>query len=153
MKVLFDTNVLTRASQVFHAQHESAMRSVSAVSDQGDTPCLLPQNLYEFWVVCTRPSGENGLGMDVDFAAKRLDELKDAFEVLDETPAFRPTWEALVREHQAKGKSAHDARLVAGMKVHGLSSMVTFNKQDFMRYEGIRVLTPDECVLGGPSTA
>jgi predicted nucleic acid-binding protein len=144
MKVLFDTNVLTRAAQVFHAQHEPAMQAVAAVTNRRDTPCLLPQNLYEFWVVCTRPLGENGLGMDVELAAKRMNELKDAFEVLDETPAFRPTWEELVREHEAKGKSAHDTRLVAGMKVHGLLTLVTFNKQHFTRYAGLRVLTPEE---------
>jgi len=130
MKILVDTNLLTRASQPDHPQHQDAMTAVTALTTRGHTLCLVPQNLYEFWVVCTRPTDENGLGMAVEDALARLSDLRQTFDLLDETPAFLPTWESLVVQHGVKGKSGHDARLVAAMKVHGLTTLLTFNKRD-----------------------
>jgi hypothetical protein len=40
------------------------------------------------------------------------------------------------------GKNAHDARLVAAMIVHGVSSILTFNAKDFTRYAEIVVVDP-----------
>lgn len=42
--------------------------------------------------------------------------------------------------YSVSGKNAHDARLVAAMRVHGIDSILTFNAQDFVRYTEIRVL-------------
>lgn len=144
MKVLVDTNLLTRSADASHPHHEIAKKAIASISARGDSPCLVPQNFYEFWVVCTRPVSDNGLGMSADLVLRRLDDLREAFELLDETPAFRPTWEALVVKYNVQGKSAHDARFVAAMEVHGLSTILTFNKQHFLRYERIVVLSPDE---------
>src|SRR6266478_5899633 len=106
MKFLVDTIILTRTAQVGHPQNELAIKSVSALVTRQNIACLAPQNLYEFWVVCTRPVGENGLGMTVPFAQERLSELLAAFDVLDETPAVRPVWQSLVVQHDVKGKAA-----------------------------------------------
>ncbi len=146
MRVLFDTNILARAVQNSHPRQEAAIAAVAAIVNREDVPCLLPQNLYEFWVVCTPPADENGLGIAVETAGQRLEELKDIFEILDETPAFLPAWKALVVHHEARGKAAHDARLVAGMQVHGITRLVTFNKQQFIRYPGGTVTTPEESI-------
>jgi predicted nucleic acid-binding protein len=53
--------------------------------------------------------------------------------------------------HQITGKNAHDARIVAAMSVHGIDRLLTFNKPDFQRYHGIRVVSPHD-VLGPPTT-
>jgi hypothetical protein len=45
------------------------------------------------------------------------------FLLLPDTPAIYPAWEALVIQHKVSGKPAHDARLVAAMQVHGLSTV------------------------------
>jgi predicted nucleic acid-binding protein len=142
MKILLDTNILTRSAEPSHPQHGLAVRSVSSLRTRGDTLFLLPQNLYEFWVVATRPHGENGFGMNAQAAAERLKLLKRSFTVLEETPQVFATWEVLVVQNSAKGKSAHDTRLVAGMKVNGLAGILTFNEEHFGRYGGITVLTP-----------
>lgn len=142
MRWLLDTNILTRAAQPAHAQHESAAAAVSVLTARGDALCLVPQNLYEFWVVCTRPTGENGLGMTPAETAARLADLKTAFSLLDETPAYREVWEALVLQFGVCGKSAHDARLVAAVRVNGLDGLVTFNSQHFGRYVGLTLLSP-----------
>jgi predicted nucleic acid-binding protein len=46
-----------------------------------------------------------------------------------------------VKQHAVSGKSAHDARIVAAMIVHGIERLVTFNVRDFKRYEGIIIIT------------
>lgn len=51
-------------------------------------------------------------------------------------------WESLVVQYQGSGKPAHDARLVAAMQVHGLTSILTFDKSGFSRYPGIEVVNP-----------
>lgn len=66
------------------------------------------------------------------------------FRILAETPAIYPMWESLVIQHRAIGKAAHDARLVAAMKVHGVPSILTFNTVDFVRYSGIEVVSPSD---------
>lgn len=146
MTVLLDTNLLTRAAQPEHQQHNLARDAVKALKARGETLCLASQNLYEFWVVSTRPMDKNGLGVTSDRARVLLNDLKQAYEILDETPAVRPAWEALVVQHDVKGKSAHDARLVAVMQVHGVSTLLTFNKRHFARYSEISVLTPEDVV-------
>lgn len=150
MSVLLDTNILTRAVQPGHPMHSDAVGAVAALRKQGEVLCLVPQNLVEFWVVCTRPVAQNGLGLSPAEAQAELTRLKALFVLLDETPAVYPRWEQLVAQHQVSGKNAHDARLVAAMLVHGLSRLLTFNVSDFVRYPGITVLEPAR-VIATPS--
>jgi predicted nucleic acid-binding protein len=112
----------------------------------------VPQNLYEFWVVCTRPVAQNGLGLSPAEPQAELTRLKALFVLLDETPAVYPQWEQLVARHQVSGKNAHDARLVAVLMVHGLSRLLTFNVSDFARYPGVTVLEPGQVLAAPPST-
>ena len=52
-------------------------------------------------------------------------------------------WRRLVVEYGVMGAKVHDARLVAIMKVHGLDQILTFNGQDFGRYEGVMAVHPE----------
>jgi hypothetical protein len=54
MNVLLDTNILTRLAQHAHPMHAAARDAVAALQRAGETLRLVPQNLYEFWVVATR---------------------------------------------------------------------------------------------------
>jgi predicted nucleic acid-binding protein len=81
--------------------------------------------------VVTRPVAYNGLGLTTVAALAELERLKNIFLLLPETPAIFPAWDALVGRYQVSGKPTHDARLVAVMQVHGLTSILTFNPSDF----------------------
>jgi predicted nucleic acid-binding protein len=151
MSVLLDTNILTRAAQPGHSMHSAAVGAVAALRRQGEVLCLVPQNLYEFWVVCTRPLAQNGLGLSPAEAEAEITRLKGLFVLLDETPGVYPQWERLVVRHQVSGKNAHDARLVAALLVHGLSRLLTFNVSDFARYPGVAVLEPSQVLAAPPS--
>jgi hypothetical protein len=150
MKTLVDTNILARAAEPSHLMYRLAVDSVAELRCQGETLCLVPQNLYEFWVVCTRPAALNGLGMSFAGAQAELARIKTLFTLLDDTPAIFPQWEQLVIQYQVQGKNAHDARLVAAMMVHGLSRVLTFNVGDFQRYQTLTVLEPRNVVSGPP---
>src|SRR5438270_13234770 len=121
MSTLLDTNILTRMAKPTDPMHRAAVDATDHLGRSGERLCLVPQNLYEFWVVATRPLAQNGLGLTVTEAQAELIKLKQLFVLLDDTAAILSEWERLVNQHQVIGKSAHDARLVAAMNVHGLS--------------------------------
>jgi predicted nucleic acid-binding protein len=151
MNVLLDTNILTRLAQSTHPQHPMAQAAILALQQQGHTLCIAPQNLYEFWAVATRPiAAANGLGLSVQETSAEIDRSKALFRFLPDSPAIYPEWEDLVRRLDVKGKVAHDARLVAAMKVHGITHVLTFNAPDFSRFAGLTILSPD--TLAGSST-
>ncbi len=150
MSTLLDTNILTRAAQPGHSMHQAALNAMAELRRCGETLCIVPQNLYEFWVVCTRPTAQNGLGMSPAEAQAELARLKTLFSLLDDTPAIFPQWEQLVTQYQIQGKNAHDARLVAAMIVHGLSRILTFNVGDFRRFQALMVLDPQQVVAAPP---
>lgn len=150
MNTLLDTNILTRAAQPGHPMHAAAVDAVDALRRRGDHPFLVPQNLYEFWVVVTRPIAHNGLGFTPSQARTEIDQLKKLFTLLAETPSIFPTWEHLVTRFAVSGKSAHDARLVAAMQVHGIAQLLTFNIADFQRFTSIIVLDPSVVVTSSP---
>jgi predicted nucleic acid-binding protein len=141
MNVLLDTNLLVRMAQPGTAPFQIAVDAVTALQLRGDTPCLVPQVLHEFWVVLTRPVAVNGLGLTASQADAELARVLGLFPlVFPDTAGIFPEWRRLVATHQVLGKNAHDARLVAAMSVHGLTHLLTFNPTHFARFPGITTL-------------
>jgi predicted nucleic acid-binding protein len=69
-------------------------------------------------------------------AREEIERLKTFFSVLFDTESIYDQWERLVTTYQVKGINVHDARLVAAMRVHEVSHILTFNIEDFNRYAG-----------------
>jgi predicted nucleic acid-binding protein len=97
-------------------------------------------------VVATRPVGNNGLGLSAQDASREVNGIESLFTFLPDNPAIYPVWKSLVTQHSVSGRSAHDARIVAAMQVHGISHILTFNRDDFKRFPSITVVTPAEVV-------
>ena len=75
-------------------------------------------------------------------AEKAIDFCVGYFSLfLDERSIFS-IWRELVQTYGVLGKNAHDARLVAAMKRHDLTHILTFNAADFRRYPGVELLDP-----------
>ena len=140
--MLLDTNVLLRTLQPAHPQRAVADVAIQRLAQRGEALQIVPQNLVELWAVATRPTFVNGLGLTAAQTQGELTRLKSLFNLLTETPALYPVWESLVIAHQVVGKQTHDARLVAAMQVHGITSILTFNTTDFTRYRDIEVINP-----------
>jgi len=77
-------------------------------------------------------------------AQAEIARIKSLFRLLADSPAIYPEWEKLVTQHAVLGKNAHDARLAAAMKVYGIGALITANKGDFKRFQGITAIEPKE---------
>jgi predicted nucleic acid-binding protein len=147
MNILVDTNVLGRMAEPGHPQCQLAQDAADALRRHGDFLYLVPQVLYELWVVSTRPVAQNGLGLTPNQAEAELSRVEGLFPLLADTVGIYAEWRSLVISHQVSGKNAHDARLVAAMTVHGLTHILTFNTGDFARYPAITALDPAVVLL------
>ncbi|WP_145247028.1 type II toxin-antitoxin system VapC family toxin [Aeoliella mucimassa] len=142
MIVLLDTNLLLRAMQPSHPDSgvaRSAMHSLRAVGHQ---LCVVPQVVYEFWVVATRPTEVNGLGLSTERANLEVDRMVSLFPLRRDERSVFDHWRDLVATYQVAGKKAHDCRLVAAMVRHGISHILSFNHADFTRFEEITAISP-----------
>lgn len=135
MNVLVDANILLRLAEPGHPMYPPAQAAAAVLKGRGDVLCVVPQVLYEFWVVATRPlSANGGLGRTPAAVDREVDVILSGFPLYPDTPAVFPGWRSLVATHAVSGKPAHDARLVAAMQVHGVTHLLTFNGADFARF-------------------
>lgn len=143
---LLDTNILVRQADVSSPQRALVVSTLKALRASGATLVTTVQTLMEFWVVATRPADKNGLGFAPTDAEKLLQYFEKLYPPLPEAAGLYAEWRRLVTTYGAQGKTAHDARFVAAMKLHDdLTHFLTFNASDFKRYaigEGISVVDP-----------
>lgn len=145
MSILVDTNILCRLAEPKHEKYAVALAALDVLRAEEERLVVVPQVLYEFWVVCTRPATANGgLGLSATEAFVEQQQALGLFTLLPDTPEIFYRWQNLVVRLDVKGKPAHDARLVAAMRVHGVGEILTFNGSDFARYQGVRVRDPYE---------
>lgn len=142
MSFVVDSNILLRMAQDTHPMHVEATQATTTLLRQGEIVHVVPQNLYEFWVVATREIQYNGLGLSVSDAQNELARLKNLFSFLPDSPAIYPEWERLVTQHAVIGRDSHDTRIVAAMNVHHITHLLTFNGDDFKRFPGITIVSP-----------
>lgn len=144
MPLLVDSNVLIFSVQQRHPWHEESIKALELYLARDETVCVFLQNIAEFWNVCTRPTEKNGLGLPVEETERRLSGLDPILVLLYDTPDVYPEWRKLVVRHAVKGTQVHDARFVAGMKIHGIDRILTYNTTDFKRYAGITAIHPKD---------
>ena len=127
MRVLLDTNILLRLALEAHPTHSEAVSAVKRIRQRGDEPAIVPQVLYEYWVVATRPADKNGLGLSPVQARQAIDEFTRSMIILRDERGIFMNWLTLVTDHAVSGKRSHDTRLVAAMLRHDLTELITFN--------------------------
>lgn len=147
-KFLLDTNILLRSVQVSSSDHATARSTVIKLVEAEVELYVVPQVIYEFWVAATRPLASNGLGWDIPTVEVTINSFLDEYQLLKDERGIFTHWHSLVTAYGVMGKNAHDARLVAAMKWHGLDHILTFNGVDFRRYSGIEVLSPADVLSG-----
>lgn len=148
MSYAIDTNILARSIEESHPMHQIASEAVETLVSSEELVCIFPQVLYEFWVIVTRPREQNGLGMSAAEAETQCAQFERIFSLLPDVPAIYAEWKSLVIQDAVMGKKAHDARIVAAMKVHNVSHLLTFNGDDFKRFQGIITVTEPKDLSG-----
>ncbi len=129
--ILLDTNLLGRITDAADPHCAASRRAIRLFPARGEQLAIVPQNLYEFWAIATRPPAANGLGMKVLQASQWLDFFQRRFMLLTDRDDLLPRWHDLVKTQSIRGFRAYDARLVAAMQCYGMSQLLTFNGQDF----------------------
>lgn len=115
----------------------------AVIGFEGQTQFKTYRKAYEYWVVATRPLGENGLGMTTTEAEMDIEKLVEQFHLFRDERAIFDRWRQLVVQHHVSGKSGHDARIVAATDRHGIKRLVSFNDQHFHRFPSITAIHPD----------
>lgn len=144
MKILIDINILIRID------HEVVVNTLADLKKQQANFYILPQVLIEFWCVATRPKNKNGLGYSVTETENEVQKAKKLFHLFPDKPEYFAEWQRLVKNYEVKGVNVHDTRLVAAMIVNQLTHIVTFNGQDFRRYQEITIIDPKTYLISSP---
>lgn len=146
-RVLVDTNLWARRLERGSPLYWVARDAMRRLHRRGDQLVIVPQTLYELWVVMTRPANSRGgLGKTPEEAARLLAACAGMGEFLPDSAAIYPLWLHLVKGYGVAGARAHDARLVAAMLAGNVSHILTFNGSDFAAFvkEGIQIIDPKE---------
>ncbi len=144
MNYLIDTNLLVRAVDRKDPDSRTARDVLKKLIGNQDALFILPQITAEFWVVCTRPRKKNGLGFTPTRVRRYIQRFESFFFLVLETEEVYRDWNQLVSAHSIAGPEAHDTRVVAAMRVHGIENIVTFNVNDFVVYDGINIVHPKQ---------
>ena len=131
-----------------HRPPSIRLPSLSVLRTQGHSLSIIPQSVYEFWVVATRPIVNNGLGQSTVDCDRAVDGILATFPMIDDASGLFAEWRTLVSSHGCHGKIALDARIVAAMQTHGLTHLLTFNVGDFTRFPNIIILDPKVVATG-----
>jgi predicted nucleic acid-binding protein len=141
-----DTNVILRSIDPGSPHHPVATEAIATLLRRGDLIVLTAQILIEFWAVATRPRDVNGFGWSVERTSQEIAALRAQFPLLTDSDEVFPRWIELVNQHQLMGKRVHDARLIAVMKVHHISRLVTFNHAHFACFQDIELFSPHQII-------
>lgn len=88
MSFLLDTNILLRSIDTSHPMNADAVNAITVLRSRNEQIYIVPQNLIEFWNVCTRPVERNRLGRNVTQAEVEINRLKMLFPLLLDTEAI-----------------------------------------------------------------
>jgi len=89
----------------------------------------------------------NSFGLSIRETEEEVQLVERAFTLLPDNAQIHPLWRRMVNDYGVHGRQVHDTRLVAAMRVHGLSNLLTLNRADFLRYGGITAVDPQDVTL------
>ncbi len=140
MQFLLDTNILCRIVRPDDPQHAPARKAVEALLQRRIELYVTPQIEREFWSVATRPREANGLGMTAAEAREQLAAVERVAGLKPDTAEVHRHWKRLVADFEILGKRCHDAAIVAAMLAHGVENLLTFDADDFERYQRLQLV-------------
>src|SRR5258708_32072744 len=139
---LVDTNILLRVARRSDPEHQVIDAALTKLALEGTTLYFTHQNIAELWNAMTRPIARNGFGLTVTEAEREVRVIEAGMTLLPDNESVYREWRRIVVQYAVSGVQVHDARLVAAMRVHGVSHILTLNVTDFSRYSAITVAHP-----------
>lgn len=139
-RVLVDTNVLIHSSVAGSPFHAQARAALNSLHDARCMLCVTRQVLREYLAALSRPqSFANPHSWSV--LADDVRRFERQFVVIEEDAEVTAGLLDLGQRLPVGGAQVHDANLVAAMLAAGVGAVLTFNLNDFRRFEHlVRVL-------------
>ena len=137
-----DTNVLIFA-EISTSQHHARARTLLTELAEGGHPWALPWPCaYEFLRVVTHPRVFSP-PVPLDRALSDLRQVlgSPSLRLLHETPRHPEVMEEVLRDGAVAGNLVHDAHIAALCIEHGVSELLTGDR-DFKRFGGLKVVDP-----------
>lgn len=140
---LIDTNVLLYAYDESSPYHNESLQLVER-GRKGELPlCLTPQVLSEFYSLITNPRRTSNFYT----AEEALIEIEKFYysrniPVIYFTAAAKDHLLILLRRYQVTRQNIFDLQLVAAMLANNVTRVYTFDRNDFLKFSEIEVLSP-----------
>jgi predicted nucleic acid-binding protein len=135
--ILLDANILIHSTLPDSPHFEAITQRLTEFAANSEDIAVCPQVLYEYYVVITRPSTQNGYGISTELAMEKINSFKEAYTFIDDPDNLFAAWQQIIINYKTIGKPAHDARLVALMQAQAIDQLYTMNPGDFKRYADI----------------
>jgi toxin-antitoxin system PIN domain toxin len=137
-----DTNILVFAEIRSSPQHQRALDVLRACSEGGVAWALPWPCVYEFLRVVTHPRVYHPpVPPDVALRDLRAILASPSLVLLSETPRHAEVMDAVVRDSGATGNLLHDAHIAALCLEHGVTELVTGDR-DFQRFPALKIVNP-----------
>ena len=137
-----DTNILIHA-EVETSRHHGAAIEILRQLAEGPLPWAIPWPcLYEFLRVVTHPRVFHP-PVPLNVALEDLKQIlaSPSLSLLAETGRHASVLEQVVRQSGATGNLVHDAHIAALCLEHGVSEIITGDR-DLTRFEGLKIVNP-----------
>jgi len=137
-----DTNILIYAEIERSKHHDAALKVLKDLAE-GAQPWAIPWPcIYEFLRVVTHPRVFHP-PVPLDIALKDLEQLlaSPSLLLLTETGRHASVLDPALRQAGATGNLIHDAHIVALCLEHGVSELITGDR-DFSRFAGFKTVNP-----------
>jgi predicted nucleic acid-binding protein len=140
---LLDTNILVYAADKSSHLHPAALR-LRDKGLQGEVSiCVCPQVLNEFFAIITDPKRVNNprthkealLEMEKYYLAENILKIYAGPGIIEKTSD-------LLRRHKVTKQDIFDLQLVATMLLNNITSLYTYNHEDFSKFKEIKIMTP-----------
>lgn len=137
-----DTNILIYA-EVESSRHHAPALGILKTLAEGTVPWAIPWPcIYEFLRVATHPRVFHP-PVPLEIALEDLRQVlaSPTLVLLAETARHAPVLDQTIRQADATGNLIHDAHIVALCLEHGVSELITADR-DFSRFTGLKIVNP-----------
>ena len=103
--IQLDTGLLTRLAQKDHRDHTAVAELILDLHARKESLVLVPQNIFEFWTVATRPrTAAEGLGLSTAQVRQQVERFLVMFPLhfCDDQQLYAE-WMRLVEQHNCQG--------------------------------------------------
>ena len=139
---IVDTNVLVYALDADAAQHAAARALLEAARDDASITLFVnPQILCEFYSIVTNPRRVRNPRSPAEAIAAICGLLAFLYVLPVPAQAVDGLLD-LLRRHPVTGGDVFDLQLVAAMQANGVSTIYTFNTDDFTVFPELSIVTP-----------